>query len=300
MREQLYVLSTLAEGAGKLTAACRALLDNHTCPRCRAWTPDLPLRPVDIELEWRPDDVPLNFVAALMLGVVRQDLLSALGKHTDGNLLVGKVKVKGSGVLHEFATFRGCHPLRIRGDHRSTRDACDECGRFKSFAYHDQEYVLTRDLDGRTVYQANGSRLVIVERLRPLFEPVSRWEKLTIEPLREVACPEDGLPPEFPRTWDEFEEAVGGPVELPKRLWTGRLDQPVGRWARERIAQRGMDWFFKRPDPRDIAIKLELEGESVRCALEQWPAVRDEVLLYYDQHRAEIKSAVADDRLQLP
>ena len=59
-----------------------------------------------------------------------------------------------NGSATDFVTFRGYRPLRLRGDGRSTRDACDECGWFKSFAYADNQYVLSDDLDGRSLYQA--------------------------------------------------------------------------------------------------------------------------------------------------
>lgn len=315
------LLSTLAAGTGPITLRCAEQLRELMCLGCGA-----ALRPIGtLHIEVQPPrpspvvqalywsnqgtdaepvlsiDVPLNFIPRLLVSVVRADLLDCLRAALPSDCTYGNISVETTGTLTGFSVVHDPNPVAVRGTKPPRIHVCEQCGRFLPLAAGTL-YVLADALADGLIHRARRGHYVsagdIWGRLATLPQSVRRT--LRVDNLEVRNTPADGLPTLLPATWEEYETICPAPVQFPKRTWTPNASLRIGDWARRKIAARGMDWYFRRPDPREIAIMLALEGEPIRAALEQWPEVRDEVLTYYNEHRFEIKAATERARMLFP
>lgn len=315
MSNRAYLLSTKATGLGPLTRSCRTRLRGQLCAGC-----GIRLAGTDLDLEVevsRPDiimqalqlanesttsggvdgiDVPLNFVRGVRAHVLRSDLLDILRPKCRSQFLYGSVTVSGYGEMSGFLASQDPMEVAVRGSKCPSISVCGTCGHLSAFAAG-QLYLLGPNLEDDEVREASrGSYVSQVDfgvQLASL--PEDARATLSVDALPVLTDPLDGLPRELPTTWEEYESLMGPAADFPKQVWTANPRHVIGPWAARRIAERGMGSYFKRPDIRDLAIKLAVDGEEVRQTLEQWPEVRDEVLRYYDQHRSELE-AIAEWR----
>lgn len=311
MRERIYVLSTRATGLGPLTKRCRERLREQLCTGCGAR-----LAGTDLDLELEPPradvitqalelanegtdsepvagvDVPLNFVHGTRAHVIRADLLALLSSRVPDSWHTGSVRIVDVAELDGYRAVQDPDPIRIRGSKRPRINVCGSCGRFLPWPGGDL-YVLHSDRIGDSLRQSCGAgSFVTAGDLNEVIAPLDEVSKraLPVDALPVLTDPLDGLPRELPTTWEEYESLMGPAADFPKQVWKANPRHVIGPWAARRIAERGMGSYFKRPDIRDLAIKLAVDGDEVRQTLDQWPEVRDEVLRYYDQHRSELQT----------
>jgi hypothetical protein len=151
-------------------------------------------RPLDVVLKDPGEDIALNTVAVGAGAIIRSDFLQMLGPEGARTLLLGHVFDADRKQLANRYTLGTDYTLRLRGDPRSTRQFCKQCGRFLYYPFG-KLYVLQSDLRDQAVYYSEGLmygllvRGNLYARLKPL-----RLTKLYIARMPVLAKPEDGLP----------------------------------------------------------------------------------------------------------
>jgi hypothetical protein len=119
--------------------------------------------PVDLAVT-RIEDSPINISVPVAVGVIRLDLLSALGEEAARELHIGRLVEPSGKSLEDFFTFRGRNPVRIWGDNRSEEKSCSSCG--ADHYYPTGRWCIRPDeLSGRMVCESIFSQLVVCDEL---------------------------------------------------------------------------------------------------------------------------------------
>lgn len=155
----------------------------YLCESCG--TPLQPV-PLDVVLLEAPDDIPLNVVIGVGVGIVRKDVFQQLPEAIVGrHLLIGEVFDNGGGRYSDFLSFRGVERLLIRGGPGSAFRECDVCG---TQLYHPvgKRYLLRSWGQERPLYQSQLDQLIVVDDLADVVRSLSlkktRIEELPVKP----------------------------------------------------------------------------------------------------------------------
>jgi hypothetical protein len=148
---------------------------------------------VEVQLQEMPRKDALTFVSGCGVPIARRDLLQELvGEALASDLWLGRV-LDADGKEHSgWVTFRGRHPVIVRGSKNVSHRVCGECGRNVYFATGSR-YVCPPPPTGIKVFETDLLGLAV---LGPVM-PSRPWLGVSFEPLpiRERAA--DGLPDEL-------------------------------------------------------------------------------------------------------
>lgn len=178
---KLFHIHTLYDGPQNVHPQwLTGVLGKEICPEC--YSPMQGTGVLDIPIEGRLEDVPLNVAIPIALGLIRLDLLSALGEDEFREyFFVGNVVDSDGKVIEDFFTFAGKSQLIIRGGQNSSHRKCGSCGRQ---LYHPigKRYVMNSSLDGRPFYESQLNQIIASEDAasRVMGEA---WDFLKITPL---------------------------------------------------------------------------------------------------------------------
>jgi hypothetical protein len=140
----------------------------------------------------RPADPPLNFISGFGLGVVKQELLEAIGHEAvDRCLLLGRLFGPTGELIRDWVTFRARHQVIVRGSKNVVHRRCEKCGRVIYFAMG-QRYLFPSLREDVDLVESDLNGLVIRERIFSRLEP-DRWPKLQVEMLPVLSAPVDSL-----------------------------------------------------------------------------------------------------------
>ena len=150
------------------------------------------IRKIDIYVDSKPDNVPLNFVAGVGVGYAKKEFLDVIGKkEVNDYLYLGKVFDSSGNDIKEFSSFQGKEMMFIRGNKKSTFRVCDECGRLLYFSMG-SPYLIAGQVTKLPLYESQLNQLIVNEELYKRV--VSRkWAKLGIEKLQILDNPRDGM-----------------------------------------------------------------------------------------------------------
>src|ERR1043166_4452174 len=109
---------------------------------------------IDIDLESIGDSAPLTACQGTGLDLIRNDFTAILGDDLLKNVELRPVRKNGI-IIPEYYCMGSPTRYRIRGGPKSTRQFCDECGRFLYYPM-DEWYFLRGDLTGQSVYYGGG------------------------------------------------------------------------------------------------------------------------------------------------
>jgi hypothetical protein len=146
---------------------------------------------IDVHLDADPEDVPLSFVSGIGVGIVRRDLLEALGHEAvAGGLWLGEVFGPDGVRAPKYASFRGKRMVIIRGKAGSSHRLCGSCGRHLYFPLGKRHLVgpVAAPFD---IAESQFNQLVVSERVHAGVSG-KRWRKLTIDRLPVVDGASDG------------------------------------------------------------------------------------------------------------
>lgn len=161
------------------------------CTGCRALRHEFRLRPIDVEVERKPDSSALNFAGPSLIGIIRREFLRLFESEARKHLNIGRVFDRHGNVLIGFVSFVGEKPLPIRGGPESDHRICEACGRFV-YSPDSRRYFMRSDLTGQPLYYVSPCGLAMTAGL---VERIDRriWKGIWIEklPVRDIAL--DGI-----------------------------------------------------------------------------------------------------------
>lgn len=161
------------------------------CSGCGAPRPGV--TSVDVRLQELPRKDLLTFVSGCGVPIARRHLLQELaGEALETDLWLGRVLGADDEEQTEWVTFRGRHPLIVRGSRNVSHRVCGECGRNVYFAMGSR-YLCPPPPGGIKVFETDLLGLAVFGQVitrRP-------WPSIALEtlPIREHAA--DGLPDEL-------------------------------------------------------------------------------------------------------
>lgn len=160
------------------------------CTGCCAPKPEV--RSIDVHLEERPGDKPLNLVSGCGLGVIFRPFLEKFPADiVERDLYLGKVYGPNGEEIPDWLTFRGRRRVIVRGTKHAGTRVCDQCGRDVYFAM-DKTYLYPAPPSDATLFESDLTGLVFPLDLYEQLD-LGKWRKLKIYKLRIVDDPPDGL-----------------------------------------------------------------------------------------------------------
>ena len=168
----------------------REALRTWLCKGCRTPKPDA--GPIDVTVQFGPGNEPLKLIPQGNLGLVRRDLMSALGEDVlREHLHLGKVYGEDGRQLTKWATFHARRRLIVRGSGNARYRRCEECGQVRYYA--EGKKYLYPPPPCVTLFGGGGSRLVLTKDLF-VQSRINRWRgKLEVCKLVLPDAPLDGL-----------------------------------------------------------------------------------------------------------
>lgn len=148
---------------------------------------------VDVVLQEKASEIrkPLNFDVA-GVGLIYKPLLEQLGAEVvRRDLFLGRVFGR-TGLLEDWATFRGRIEVIVRGTKEAGYRVCEDCGNVLYFARGKKQLYPAPPADA-TLYESDSWGLIVPPWLFESLD-LTRWKRgMTIDRLPIVDAPADGL-----------------------------------------------------------------------------------------------------------
>lgn len=205
MQMKYFEIDKGREASNEPSPACRAALRSIKC-KCGYRKLNAPL--IAVDLERRPIAAPNNSVGGSTVGMIRRDLLDAIGEELfQSEFIVGAVTVNGE-VNDVFRSYIGrTPPTTVRGDATSWTQFCSECERQWYLGLGDK-YILSQDVaDGRKLYSTSDCGIIVREDVASVAS-AARIKKLSMYELPVIDHPNDGLPCDLGRVPRDFSRGM--------------------------------------------------------------------------------------------
>lgn len=193
------------EASNEPSPACDAALRSIKC-KCGNRKLNAPL--IAVDLERRPIAAPNNSVGMSTVGIIRRDLLDAIGEELfESEFIVGNVTFAGE-VNPVFRSFIArTSPTTVRGDATSWTKICVECERQWYLGLGDK-YLLSQDIaDRRKLYSTHDCGIIVREDIASGIT-AARIKKLSMFELPVLDDPQDGLPPDLQEVPRDFKRGM--------------------------------------------------------------------------------------------
>jgi hypothetical protein len=192
--------------------------------------------PDRLQVRWSTTDAVL--ASSWGFGVIRRDLLDALGPSAGRLLQLGKLVDQQGKELADYRTFTGRHIVLLRGGAKSQHWICGTCGRLNyTCVPRDTPYITKPAVASREAIYATGMELLVSDSVRDRIG--DRWSPALRISEVPVMQPRDRLPedldpwptPEqrvgYKRTAPDFRRSGGGFLEI-DRLARGDSKENTG------------------------------------------------------------------------
>jgi len=187
----LFHVFSLHSGPQKLHSSwLGGILGKEVCSECHS--PADRSDALNIQVDGKLEDVPLNIALPVAIGIIRLDLLSALGEEDfRDNFFLGKVTDSDGTEIGDFFTFLGKSRQVIRGGPASTYRRCGTC---QQILYHPigKRYLISSFLEGPPLYESQFNQIIATEIIVSRIRNES-WDEVKIETLPIVDQARDNL-----------------------------------------------------------------------------------------------------------
>lgn len=150
------------------------------CKGCKL--PRIGCGEIDVSLQEAPQNIPLNIIMGVGVGIIQDEFLDALGHSIARQyLFLGRVYGPDGKLIERFMTFRGKQTLIIRGNEKSSYRKCEVCGRDIYFAMG-KKYLLGDIPSGIPIFGSLSNQLIVNEDVYQKIKNI-KWKSLFIYKL---------------------------------------------------------------------------------------------------------------------
>ncbi len=159
------------------------------CPGCLRIKPGL--SGLDVKLQFPPENIAMNVVAGVPIGIAKSKFLEELCAMDGAKLKLGDVVAPNDNVITGYVTFYSESVVSFRGDKRSTCVACTVCGR-SLYWPAGKRYVLQNEVGEGDVWYNSFCTLLVSQTVMQSVD-LTRWKGIRAEKVSVREDPADSF-----------------------------------------------------------------------------------------------------------